>query len=180
MKEDQRTKLTKRLLSEGLLTLLEKKDINDITVTELCQQSGINRSTFYRHYGQPKDILSDIKYQMCYRIKELAIKDNVKENPKKWITDVCQYFYQNVTVMKMLIKCRNDEQFIEIINEVSLTIINQLKMEHANLDEDNIKLITFYYAGGMYYILRQWLIEPIDKSYEEMAELISKLILKIN
>ena len=51
MKDDQRTKLTKRLLREALLLLLEKNDINKIAVTQLCQQAGINRATFYRHYS---------------------------------------------------------------------------------------------------------------------------------
>ena len=50
MKDDQRTALTKRLLREGLLRLLSKTDLNKISVTQLCIESGINRATFYRHY----------------------------------------------------------------------------------------------------------------------------------
>lgn len=50
MKDDQRVTLTKRLLQEGLLRLLETKEIDKINVTELCRESGINRATFYRHY----------------------------------------------------------------------------------------------------------------------------------
>lgn len=30
---------------------------------------------------------------------------------------------------------------------------------------------TFYYAGGIYYILRQWLTEPINKTPQEVAVL---------
>lgn len=62
MKDDQRIALTKRLLREGLLRLLSKTDLNKISVTQLCIESGINRATFYRHYEEPRDILNDIKY----------------------------------------------------------------------------------------------------------------------
>ena len=59
MKDDQRIALTKRLLREGLLRLLSKTDLNKISVTQLCIESGINRATFYRHYEEPRDILND-------------------------------------------------------------------------------------------------------------------------
>lgn len=48
-KENQRIAITKGLLKESLLHLLKKKKIDRITITELCQESGINRSTFYRY-----------------------------------------------------------------------------------------------------------------------------------
>ena len=60
MKDDQRIALTKRLLREGLLRLLSKTDLNKISVTQLCIESGVNRATFYRHYEEPRDILNDI------------------------------------------------------------------------------------------------------------------------
>ena len=50
--ENQRIKLTKRLLKESLLKLLTEKNIKKISVSELCQTAGINRSTFYNHYNQ--------------------------------------------------------------------------------------------------------------------------------
>ena len=43
MKDDQRIALTKRLLREGLLRLLSKTDLNKISVTQLCIESGICR-----------------------------------------------------------------------------------------------------------------------------------------
>ena len=50
MKGNQRIALTKRLLQEGLIRLLEKKPLDKNSVTELCGESGINQATFYRHY----------------------------------------------------------------------------------------------------------------------------------
>ena len=68
MKEDQRVALTKRLLQEGLLRLLEKKDIDSIHVSELCAESGINRATFYRHYKEPRDILRNMRQNIPMRV----------------------------------------------------------------------------------------------------------------
>ena len=41
---------TALLMDEALLLLLEKKEYEFITVTEICEKAGVNRSTFYIHY----------------------------------------------------------------------------------------------------------------------------------
>ena len=41
---------TALLMDEALLFLLEKKDYEFITIKEICEKAGVNRSTFYLHY----------------------------------------------------------------------------------------------------------------------------------
>ena len=48
---------TALLMDEALLRLLEKKDFEFITITEVCQKAGVNRSTFYLHYENMDDLL---------------------------------------------------------------------------------------------------------------------------
>ena len=38
-------------MDEAFLTLLAKKDFEYITVKEICEVAGVNRSTFYLHYA---------------------------------------------------------------------------------------------------------------------------------
>ena len=46
-------------MDEASLTLLEKKDFDYITVKEICEVAGVNRSTFYLHYETMADLLSE-------------------------------------------------------------------------------------------------------------------------
>ena len=50
---------TARLMDEALLILLEKKDIEEITVKEICEKAGVNRSTFYLHYDTIDDLFQE-------------------------------------------------------------------------------------------------------------------------
>ena len=70
-KENQRVLMTKHLLHEGLLQLLEIKDMDKISVTELCRVSGINRAAFYNHYSSPKDLLSAMEGELSAGIARL-------------------------------------------------------------------------------------------------------------
>ena len=46
-------------MDEAFLTLLAKKDFEYITVKEICEVAGVNRSTFYLHYETMSDLLSE-------------------------------------------------------------------------------------------------------------------------
>lgn len=46
-------------LDEALIALLEEKDLEYITVKEICRQAGVNRSTFYLHYETIADLVEE-------------------------------------------------------------------------------------------------------------------------
>ena len=43
----------------ALLTLLDSKDFELISVKEICETAGVNRSTFYLHYDNVNDLLQE-------------------------------------------------------------------------------------------------------------------------
>ena len=58
-----RNSITSSLMVEALLLLLEKKEYDFITVKEICEKAGVNRSTFYMHYDTKDDLLVEtMKY----------------------------------------------------------------------------------------------------------------------
>jgi len=61
VESNQRVLITKRMLKEGLMRLLNDKSLDKISITKLCRESGINRTTFYRHYEWPRDVLMEMQ-----------------------------------------------------------------------------------------------------------------------
>lgn len=59
-KTDRRTIMTKSIIKESLLELLEKITYEKITITALCKQSDITRATFYLHYGNMDEVLDEL------------------------------------------------------------------------------------------------------------------------
>lgn len=46
-------------MDKAFLSLLEKKDFEYITIKEVCEYAGVNRSTFYLHYETTRDLLTE-------------------------------------------------------------------------------------------------------------------------
>ena len=46
MAENRRVRMTKKIIKDALLELLDKKPLDKITVTDICNTADLNRSTF--------------------------------------------------------------------------------------------------------------------------------------
>jgi ACT domain-containing protein len=62
---DKRVVQSRKTLVQALLELLEKKPIGKISIKELCDKSGVARTTFYRYHSTLDELL--IKRLHCYR-----------------------------------------------------------------------------------------------------------------
>lgn len=178
MKENQRVFLTKRLIKEGLLRLVKIKALDKITVSELCKESGINRATFYRHYEVPRDVLQDIEQEL---VQNLHIKDrkmSSMQDVERCAEDVLIYLYENSELLTILIKNRSDEKFARMINDL-YDMINRTKKEVYglnDLDDDSTKLLSAYAVGGIYFLLRQWIVTGMNKTPKEISALIVRFL----
>lgn len=173
MKSDQRVLLTRRLLREGLLELLDKKNIDEIRVSELCEASGINRATFYRHYTQPRDILQDIRQEIVQDVQVLDAQPGA--DLLSWLKKLCRYFYDRKNLLCILFETRTDEEFAQMVSQMCNQQL-MLSTPLGALDPDSMELIAYGYAGGFYYILRQWLLDPGRKTPEQVAAVMHRFL----
>ena len=75
-KSENRYFATAARMDEAFLTLLGKKDFAYITVKEICEVAGVNRSTFYLHYETMSDLLSESISRMNEQFHACMEKDS--------------------------------------------------------------------------------------------------------
>ena len=76
---------TSKLMNEALLSLLEKKPFDFITVTDITKKAGVNRSTFYLHYDNVYELLEETIENLNKKVLQsfdgnLPIKINSKSD----------------------------------------------------------------------------------------------------
>lgn len=57
---DPRVRRTRQLLQEALLGLIREQSFDDVTVQDITERAGLNRATFYLHYRDKDDLLTQI------------------------------------------------------------------------------------------------------------------------
>ena len=67
-RENRRVQMTKRLMKDALMELLEQHELVDISVTAICEAADVHRSTFYKYYKNQADLLRDMEQDYLDRI----------------------------------------------------------------------------------------------------------------
>ena len=59
-KNESRYFNTAKKMDDALISLLEKKNYNFITIKDICKEAKVNRSTFYLHYENISNLLEEV------------------------------------------------------------------------------------------------------------------------
>ena len=175
-KENQRIALTRRLLQEGLLRLLSHNDLENISVTALCKEAGINRATFYNHYTSPSSLLEEMETQLVSDLHQIGVASSVEEVVIK-LEQYCIKLKENAELVEILVRYHTDKDLEDII--ISLTEYydkHRLDVNHTKLDPHTTHLVSTFLCSGCYALVREWLIRGIDKTPKEIAELMLSII----
>ncbi len=177
-KENQRVIITKRLLEEAFLRLLEKKHIDKISVSELCAEAGINRATFYRHYNIPRDILIGMQINFVRELHDRFGRRSVGKPAKEYLVELCTYLYERADAIKIFVRHSTEKDFISLIDLLVESFLKQIRAtgKARDIDDASLSLISASIAGGGYFLLRRWIVDGVEKSPAEMAELIFKFV----
>lgn len=180
MKENQRVAVTKRMLKEGLLRLLEEKPLEKVHVNELCRESGINRATFYRHYETPHDVLEELELDIVGEFLVNISKQQPKTMPEaqKTLEALCAHIYEHADIFKVLFRCNRDEDM-----RVKLTVfykqlweLRKDEQQFASIDQETVMMIITMLGGGCYCLLRYWIMYDIPKTPKEIAAILCNVI----
>lgn len=172
--DNQRIRVTKRMLKDALVSLLDKKDISKIKVQEICATAEINRTTFYKYYGCPQDLLDEIEQEM---FEELA--NYMKPERNSWMQSLVatiSYMTSDVKKWKMLINSKSDMDFVEKLFACS-SLQDELDKEldfPGEYTPGQMKYIHVFLYSGCYAMLRKWINQEENReSAEEMAALLT-------
>ncbi|MGN1168206.1 MAG: TetR/AcrR family transcriptional regulator [Lachnospiraceae bacterium] len=172
--ENQRIRISKTMLKNALIDLLQEKPIETITIYELCRRATINRTTFYKYYGSQYDLLEDIEKDVFKELEErLAIACKKGE---MGFSSALEYIIQEQKKCLVLMNSTADKDFAKKLFE--LPIINNLFQININIPfekEMELYVTSFLYNGG-YSVIREWANRGFQESPEQIEQLIIKLI----
>ena len=175
-KENQRVMLTKRLLKESLIRLMSKKELRKITVSELCEDAGINRATFYKHYNAPYDLLHEIEMKAVKEIHDILIDFNINEpdDLEKRIVAVCRYLRNNRETTRLIF------QNGTTINDFSSELIYKESPWYDRFfkeyGEPASNILMTFTSSGAYFAVKQWIEEDDTTTPEEMGKMLSSIV----
>lgn len=81
---NQRFQETDRRIQEAMLQLIQEKEVNKVTVNDICTRCGINRSTFYAHFVDIYDLLGKLQMEIYQDVAD-SFKD-INIDPSEYLS----------------------------------------------------------------------------------------------
>ena len=170
---------------KALLSLLEKKPFEYVTISELCEEAGVNRSTFYLHYENTADLL---KEATAYALDDFAsyFSVDMESITSKYANCDLQelnfinekYLHPYLSFIK-----ENHRLFAAVLSQPTVfeskAIFQRLfdDVFHPILDrfhypKDEQQYVMMFYLNGITAIITEWLTDCCSKSIKDIATII--------
>ena len=172
-KKDRRIRRTKKQLEEALLTLLETKTIHEISVRELADAADVTRATFYTHYRDPFDMLTQMQKHILDNIIEM-INETTGKDPEKFFLSLFCYLEKEIEHPEILfITSAEDSAFEYVGNIIFDNYMLHRVPENGRKDYEYYRSYTIF---GCIAVTKRWLTNGRKESPEAMTGLFMNLL----
>ena len=152
---------------EALFKLMKKKNIEKITVDELCEAGGIGRATYFRNFKSKDEIITSY---IVMKWREYEQEHKLKEHPLNDRYRVKQYFDFCYSMRK-----KND-LIIDQGHHGAILSAYELITTDSDIDQALNTYESFYLAYGLFGIFIKWARGGYTESVQEMTEIVVEKI----
>ena len=169
-KNNRRILVTKRILKESLLSLMQEKSISKISIKEICDLSEMSRSTFYLHYQDQFELLKDIEQEVLTKTFESLKNLEGSVNTIESIESFLYYVKANKETFGVLL-CQSETEAFQ--DAIITNIANYVKETVPEAAENaNEKYLFTFIMQGSLNVIRTWIKNDFDIPVSTLAQLI--------
>ena len=180
---------TASLFDEALIILLEEKDIEYITIKEICSKAGFNRSTFYLHYESIYDLLNEtleyiINKFVTYFDKEPKVfidkidktdKDDLNFINENYLRPYLEFVRDNKKLFLAVFKHPNTMKSIEAYADLEKYILNPI-LDKYNISDCKKKYYLQFYIHGIMGVVREWITNDCADDLDNIMNIIIECV----
>lgn len=177
VKGNRRVLYTKKLIKESLIDLLQYKKIHEVTVTDICKKSDINRGTFYAHYKDTYDLLKSLEDELFNQILEYIEETPVEDYKDILLLKALELIEKNKELCKILFSKQMENNIVDrIIYIASKSKIDKLVSNSKVVDAAFLDYFIKYSVGGVVSVVQTWLENDLKESPKEIVNIINDII----
>ena len=148
---------SKTLIRNALVSLMQEKPFEKITITDIVRRADINRGTFYAHFKDSREVLERIRSDALSEMKDAIYSipsDIVIRDPKPLLEKISEFLSEDSTYYRMLLSTSGIQEFLNQIKRISLDYLLESEYAKHQLDRRALasRLVFLISAiAGTYY-----------------------------
>ncbi|VDG20405.1 hypothetical protein [Lactobacillus paracollinoides] [Lactiplantibacillus mudanjiangensis] len=152
----QRINRTNMQFRKAMLRLLDQKPLHQITVNAISEEAGFDRSTFYNHYEDQQDLLTQIEDQVLDSINALRTAKHffkVSDDEIEGLVRLCEEYHD---ILSRLLSDNGEGHFERRISQAANRAFTAQYGE-SYVANPEVRLIREGATASSLQILKYWL-----------------------
>ena len=180
-KQDLIVVKTKKNLYEGLLKLMKNTSFEDIKVSDICNISLVNRSTFYDHFSDKYELLisliNNLEEELSINLSKNKETTSAKDYYLSIITILFNHISDNLDIYTSIIKTNNNGIAADMLREAILKDVKKT-LDSTNLKKTNIPtdIISIFYVSAVINVCIEYIKEPNKYTMKDILIYLDKLL----
>lgn len=171
MREDMKTQI-----ADTFSKLLEKEDIDKITVTKLIEECHISRQTFYYHFHDIMDVLE----WTFKRSTQLLVQKSLESQERAGaLKEFLSFMRMHRKKLKKLVDSKKwfqiEAMMVDAV-EIYLKKMAQSEMSELEISYDDMQVMLRFYGCGMVGVLFQYITDDKQGNEERLIRQIERII----
>ena len=153
------TQTTKRALAASLKTLLETKPLDKITVTDVAEDCGVNRQTFYYHF---QDIYDLVEWIFLSEAEGVIGENRTRDTWQEGYLGLFTYLRENRHLVLNTYHSINRDQLENFLYKATFDLLAGVVEECAaglSVREEDRAFVTHFYKYAFVGLVLDWLRE---------------------
>lgn len=171
-------------MDDALVAMLERKEFRDISIMDICETAGVNRSTFYAHYENLYDLLNETQERAVTEFFEslgqtINLPDLTKMTADELVFITPQYLVPYLTFVKKnrrLYSVYNNSGAFSI-GEMDKQLIENIFVpiyaKNGVTDRRVVEYMSHYFISGVNAITMEWVKRGCEDDILFISEVIS-------
>lgn len=171
---------SRRMIRQAFVELMQEKDIEKITVTDIITRADLNRGTFYAHYQDTRAVIEQIENEIIDKMLEFLGELRYKsffQNPRPLLLKVARYLEEDLEFYRILINSKGSEQFLVKLKSIFVThMLTDTDIPDSLKKTSQFIIRAHLFAGGIVNVYQAWFRGEMDYSFNEISLVVSKII----
>lgn len=173
-KNNERYADTERRIIEAFAALLSEKEMEKITVSEICRMTGIHRTSFYLHFQDVYDLMDKLDLYLSAQYLDI-FTENSDENYdlSERFGIMFSFIAKNMNFYKAYIPLGTELKFFDaVLSKEAKANKEQIIERYGFTDDEELEYHTHFFTAGITAMIYRWLMRGCPETPERLAEIL--------
>ncbi len=171
---DKRIVKTKNAIHTAFKSLVQEKDMANISICELTERAGVTRSTFYMYYQDVSDVRDDIENEILEKLDKTMSEAELAAtvfDPYPLLSTIANEIVKYDRDNRYILSSDNSGKLLDKLGErVVASFMNMFVKSQMNIDLSRAKYVAAFFSAGIFECFKLWYNHQSSLTLEELCQ----------